>query len=225
LSSPEDEGSAPPGEEDKPADQTEAAARRTKGAPTKRRKSLRPWLRALHRDMGYVAVGLTLIYALSGLAVNHIKDWDPNFHSYSRTVELGAPLVGEDEAVADEVRKRLGIEQKPSDVYRGSDERLDLVFDKEKRTVHVDTTNGRIVDEGQKPRLLLRAANWLHLNRGKKAWTYIADGYAAGLLFLAISGLFMIPGRKGLWGRGGVLLLVGVAIPVVYLQLAGDAIR
>ena len=189
-----------------------------------RKRNWRLLLRSLHRDAGYVAVGLTIIYALSGIAVNHVKDWDPSFTSYSRTVEMG-PLTGEDDAVAEAVRRRLGIEQKPSDVYRGSDERLDLVFDKEKRTVHVDTTTGRVVDEGQKPRLLLRAANWLHLNRGKKAWTYIADAYAAGLLFLAFSGLFMIPGRKGLIGRGGILVLVGIAIPVVYLQLAGGAIR
>ena len=135
------------------------------------------------------------------------------------------PLVGEDEIIADTVRNRLGIDAKPSDVYRGSDERLDLVFDKDKRTVHVDTTTGRVVDEGQKPRFVLRAANWLHLNRGKKAWTYIADAYAGGLLFLAMSGMFMIPGRKGLVGRGAVLVAVGIAIPVVYLQLAGSAIR
>ena len=168
--------------------------------------------------------GRPYLDALSGIAVNHVKDWDPSFHSYSRTVELG-PLVGEDEIIADTVRNRLGIDAKPSDVYRGSDERLDLVFDKDKRTVHVDTTTGRVVDEGQKPRFVLRAANWLHLNRGKKAWTYIADAYAGGLLFLAMSGMFMIPGRKGLVGRGAVLVAVGIAIPVVYLQLAGSAIR
>jgi hypothetical protein len=199
------------------------ATRPSKGE--RKKLNLRLWLRAFHRDAGYVAVGLTLIYALSGLAVNHVKDWDPSFHSYSRTVELGVPLVGDDDVIADQVRQKLGIETKPSDVYRGSDERLDLVFDKDKRTVHVDTSTGRVVDEGQKPRFLLRAANWLHLNRGKKAWTYIADAYAGGLLFLAISGMFMIPGRKGLLGRGGVLVLVGVAIPVVYLLVAGSAIR
>lgn len=193
-------------------------------SPKKKKPWVRPWLRAFHRDAGYLAVGLTLVYALSGIAVNHVKDWDPSFHSYTRTLELG-PLTGEDEAIADEVRKKLGIEAKPSDVYRGSDERLDLVFDKDKRTVHVDTTTGRVVDEGQKPRLVLRAANWLHLNRGKKAWTYIADAYAGGLLFLAISGMFMIPGKKGLIGRGAILVAVGIAIPVVYLQIAGSAIR
>ena len=45
-------------------------------------------LRALHRDFGYIAVGLTFIYALSGLAVNHIADWDPNFENYERDVVL-----------------------------------------------------------------------------------------------------------------------------------------
>ncbi len=34
----------------------------------------RPTLRALHRDIGYLAVGLTFVYAASGLAVNHIED-------------------------------------------------------------------------------------------------------------------------------------------------------
>lgn len=214
--------SAPPPAEDAAVASDDVAAREK---PTKKKKPwVRPWLRAFHRDAGYLAVGLTLVYALSGIAVNHVKDWDPSFHSYSRTVELG-PLTGEDEAIAEEVRKKLAIEAKPSDVYRGSDERLDLVFDKDKRTVHVDTTTGRVVDEGQKPRLILRAANWLHLNRGKKAWTYIADAYAGGLLFLAVSGMFMIQGKKGLVGRGAVLVAVGVAIPIVYLQIAGSAIR
>ena len=63
-------------------------------------------------------------------------------------------------------------------------------------------------------------ANWLHLNRGKKAWTYFADAYAAGLLFLAISGLFMIPGKKGLFGRGAVFLAIGIAVPVLYVTLS-----
>jgi hypothetical protein len=68
---------------------------------------------------------------------------------------------------------------------------------------------------------LLRVANWLHLNRGKKAWTYVADGYAAFLLILAGTGLFMLPGRKGLIGRGGLLVALGVAVPVLYVTLSG----
>ena len=87
--------------------------------------------------------------------------------------------------------------------------------------MHVDPTTGTLHEEGQAARPLLRVANWLHLNRGKKAWTYFADAYAAGLLLLAISGMFMIPGKKGLVGRGAVLVLVGVALPIGYVVLSG----
>ena len=72
----------------------------------------------------------------------------------------------------------------------------------------------------REPRFLLRVANWLHLNRGKKAWTYVADTYAAALLFLAFSGLFMLKGSKGIIGRGAVFVLIGIAIPVAYVTFA-----
>jgi uncharacterized protein len=189
---------------------------------TKRKKlSWRPWLRAIHRDVGYIAVGLTFIYALSGLAVNHITDWsdgDPSFKTYTRTIPAG-DLAGDDAAIAEALRRRLSIKQAPREIYRASPEQLEILFDK--RSLHVDTAKGTVVDEGQEPRLFLRIANWLHLNRGKKAWTYAADAYAAALLFLATSGIFMIAGKKGLIGRGAFLVLAGMLIPVLYVQLAG----
>jgi uncharacterized protein len=187
----------------------------------KRKTVWRRWLRAVHRDVGYIAVGLTFIYALSGLAVNHITDWadgDPSFRTYSTALELG-PLAGDDQAIADQLRKRLGIGESPRELYRAADDQLDILFDK--RSLHVNPKTGHVVDEGQQPRFLLRIANWLHLNRGKKAWTYVADAYAAGLLLLATSGIFMIAGKKGLLGRGAVLVGLGIAIPVVYVALAG----
>jgi uncharacterized protein len=194
----------------------------TTGLSKKKKKlAWRPWLRAIHRDVGYVAVGLTFVYALSGIAVNHITDWsdgDPSFKTYSRTVDVGR-LEGDDTAIADQLRRRLGITATPREIYRASNDQLDILFDK--RSLHLDVPSGKVVDEGQEPRLLLRVANWLHLNRGKKAWTYAADAYAAALLLLATSGIFMIAGKKGLFGRGAVLVLVGVLIPVVYVHFAG----
>jgi hypothetical protein len=187
-----------------------------------RRFQWRGLLRTVHRDAGNLAIGLTLIYALSGIAVNHIgkeNEWDPNFTSYQRTHELGGPLVGEDQAVADRVLERLSIHDKPNDIYRAAPAELEISF--KQRTLHVNTETGKVLDEGQSPRFFLRMANWLHLNRGKKAWTYVADGYAAALLFLAFSGMFMLPGRKGLIGRGGIFVVLGIAIPVVYVVWSG----
>ncbi len=190
-------------------------------APAARARGLpwRPWLRALHRDVGYVAVGLTFVYALSGLAVNHIAQWDPNFQNYETSHEMGGAVHGDDAQASAAVLAKLGVRETPREVYREGEGDLEILFDH--RTLHVDLATGHIVDEGQKPRLLLRIANWLHLNRGKKAWTYFADAYAVGLLFLASSGLFMLPGRKGILGRGAVFVLLGIAIPVLYVGLSG----
>ena len=62
----------------------------------------RPALRALHRDFGYLVVGLTIIYAVSGLAVNHIADWDPNFVERETALVLPMPLPATDEAIAED---------------------------------------------------------------------------------------------------------------------------
>lgn len=184
-----------------------------------RRFQWRPWLRALHRDAGYFIIGLTVIYALSGLAVNHIADWDPSFVQVERTHQVATPLPEDDEEAAAKVTSSLGVSEKPDDVYRPEDTQLDIVF--EKRTFHVNTETGKVVEEGQDPRFFFRLANWLHLNRGKKAWTIIADSYAVLLLFLALSGLFMIPGRKGLIGRGAIIAILGAAVPIAYVTWSG----
>lgn len=181
-----------------------------------KRISWRALLRAVHRDAGYTAVGLTFVYALSGLAVNHLADWDPNFASTTTARELGAPLPEDDDAAKKMVLDRLGIHDAPKEVYREGDD-LEVLF--EHRSLHVATATGHVIDEERRPRFLIRAANWLHLNRGKKAWTYFADSYAAGLLLLATSGLFMLTGKKGIFGRGIFFVAAGVAIPVAYLAL------
>jgi hypothetical protein len=173
---------------------------------------VRQWIRAIHRDLGYLAVGLTVVYAISGLAVNHIADWDPNFVHTQRVVELGGPV---DQG---RVLSALHVTQTPREVYQAGPDQLEIAFDK--RNLHVNTRTGRVVDEGDSPRLFLRAANFLHLNRGKKAWRWFADSYAAGLLLLALSGIFMLPGRRGIRGRGAIFVSIGVAIPLLYLALA-----
>jgi uncharacterized protein len=188
-------------------------------SPGRRPLRWRPAVRSLHRDIGYFAVGLTVVYAVSGLAVNHIADWDPNFHNYEARHQVAVPLPEDDRAAADTVLAALAITAPPAEVYRSDPRELSILLDGS--TLHVDLDSGVVVEDGQRPRLLLRIANWLHLNRGKQAWTYIADGYAVFLLFLAASGMFMLPGRKGLLGRGGLLVLLGIAVPVVYVTLSG----
>jgi len=149
--------------------------------------------------------------------VNHIADWDANFVNVTRSFTVLVSANQTDDEIAAIVAKAGDITDKPKEVYREGDD-LEILYDH--RTLHVDVPSGKVTDEQQKPRFFLRAANWLHLNRGKKAWKYFADAYAAGLLLLATSGLFMIPGKKGLIGRGAVFVAIGVAIPIVYITLS-----
>lgn len=185
----------------------------------RKRRAWRPWLRAMHRDVGYLIVGLTVVYAASGLAVNHIDDWNANYVEHERTHQLGGPLPGDDEEIAARVIARLGIEDRPTEIFRIDEEELEILF--EERTLTVRIASGEVHDVGREGRFFLRAANWLHLNRGKAAWTYVADAYAGLLLFLALGGMFMLPGRKGLWGRGAVLVALGAAVPIVYVVVSG----
>jgi hypothetical protein len=181
------------------------------------KKRWRGWLRAVHRDFGYVAVGFTVIYALSGLAINHLKDWDPSFRASERTLTI-APVP--DEVSDDEAAHRVAIAAglgKPDEVYRAGDEvRLDYGDG-----THVTAVGEQVTVQQRSPRFFLRIANWLHYNRGKRAWTYVADVYAVMLLYLALSGIFMIKGRLGLRWRGAVLISLGVAVPIAYVGWSG----
>jgi hypothetical protein len=185
----------------------------------RRRLAWRPLVRSLHRDAGYLAVGLTLVYAISGLAVNHLADWDPNFQNFRAVHELRKPLPGDTDAAVRVVLDQVGVRGAPTQVHRWAPDQLEIVVGE--RRINANPETGRIVEEGRKPRVFVRVANWLHLNRGKKSWTLFADLYAAGLLLLAISGIFMLPGKNGIRGRGAVLVAIGVAIPLLYVILSG----
>jgi hypothetical protein len=183
------------------------------------KKRWRGWLRAIHRDFGYLAVGFTLIYALSGIAINHIADWDPNFHSQERSLTIAPiPADATDDAAVGLViaATRTG---KPDDVFRAGDE-IRLGYSDGTAVTAIGDT-GQITVQARQPRFFLRVANWLHYNRGKKAWTYVADIYAVMLLYLAISGIFMIKGRLGLKWRGTILVGIGIAAPLTYVVLSG----
>jgi hypothetical protein len=183
------------------------------------RKRWRGWLRAIHRDIGYLAVGFTLIYALSGIAINHIKDWDPNFHATERTLTIAPiPADASDAAAVKLVTDATGTGA-PDDVFRAGDE-IRLGYSDGTQVTAIGDT-GQVTVQARSSRFFLRIANWLHYNRGKKAWTYVADIYAVMLLYLAISGIFMIKGKLGLRWRGTLLIGLGIAVPIAYVVLSG----
>ncbi len=181
---------------------------------------LRRLVVALHRDVGYAAAGLTLVYAVSGVAVNHVHHWNPTYDVRRTTVVAGTLPDGPPAAVAEAVLARLEIAEEPQSVVPSGPGRVKVFL--EQRTLTVAVPEGVVEDERVTRRPVLYQLNFLHLNHGKGAWTLIADLYAGALALLALTGVFIVPGRKGLGGRGRWLMLAGIAVPLLYLLLAAQ---
>ena len=191
------------------------------GSPVATRKfKWRKWNNIIHRDVGYVCVALTVIYAVSGIAVNHVRDWNPNFKVTSLESNIG-PIVTADPSSAGALRDilaRVGETGIVSSTFRSDPDSLQVFMD-DGTVIYVELSSGGVVVESAQSRTLLREANFLHLNHARKLWTYAADIYAAALLLLAITGLFVIKGKKGITGRGAWFTGAGVLIPVIFLLL------
>ena len=80
----------------------------------------------------------------------------------------------------------------------------------------MNLVTGEVVRHGFKKRPLIFDLNFMHLNSGKAPWTGIADVYAGMLVVMALTGIFLVRGRMGLSGRGGVMMAVGFLLPIVY---------
>ena len=184
-------------------------------APFKWRK----WNNILHRDIGYTLFTLTFIYAMSGVAVNHTHEWNPNYVVTHETIPVG-PI---DRAAFDDraaVEAMLGSAGLPTDyrtTFNKSPEVVRVFL--EEGTVDVNVKAGTAEVELVQRRPVLHALNFLHLNHPKRLWTWVADAYAILLAFVALTGLFVRKGAKGLGGRGKWFVGAGLAVPVFFLIL------
>jgi len=202
----------------------------------------RPQLFAWHRDAGFLCLGLVLVYAVSGVAVNHKKHWNSNYSTTVLTRDIGLPeaLVrnasehaggwdseargelarAEQPRLVEQIRAALGRSAEPRTVLWRTPEQLSLFFGEgDKDVVDYDPSTGKAQLTTRKPRFLLRWVNALHFNEYRRVWTWVGDFFAVTLAFLALSGAILVKGRRGLWGRGGALALAGLLIPVLLVLL------
>jgi hypothetical protein len=170
--------------------------------------------RSLHRDLGYLSIGLTIVFALSGLAINHRDDWNPNY-SITRELKQLDKVITEDREIILAAKKLFSIKTKVKGQFWINENQFKVFFPNE-TTVVFNKVKKTLQFENIKPRLFLRAFNGLHLNELKGYWIFISDAYSLCLLYLAISALFMVKGKYGIVGRGGVLTAIGLIIPLYF---------
>jgi hypothetical protein len=180
---------------------------------------IRKFVRVTHRDIGYICVGLTIIYAVSGIAVNHVNDWNPNYiiEKQSYQLEAGSDTSLTEEGLTKYILEQLALTDSLRSSFRPAPNKLQLFFKNKNVTVDMSTWKAEV--EVVNSRAVFRETNFLHLNVPKKIWTYVADVYAGALIFLAITGTFMIQGKNGIKGRGKWLVGLGIIIPLVFLLI------
>lgn len=179
----------------------------------------RKWNIILHRDIGYLCVGLTIIYAVSGVAVNHIADWNPNYVVERDSCYIEPKIVSGNITLNDvtSILQELAETGVYKNHFRPDSQNLQIFMEGSSITVNLKT--GKVMKESIRNRTIFRELNFLHLNHPKKLWTYFADIYAIALAFLAISGMLVIKGKKGIKGRGKWLIALGILLPVIFLKL------
>ena len=177
----------------------------------------RPLLRAVHRDVGYFLAVLVSIYAISGVAVNHMADFNPSYAISSADIAIGPLQPGPLDKLEAQVVQRLAIDPATVRGRHLPDADQLRIFLNEGGEVSVSLRTGLGRHKRVEERPLLFDFNVLHLNHMKGAWTWFADGVALLLLLLALTGLVMLSGRKGLIGRGKWFALAGLVVPLVFL--------
>ena len=174
----------------------------------------RKWNKAVHRDFGYFFFGMVIIYALSGIAINHLDDWNPNYVVISEDIQIDPPGKKINKV---EIKKLL----EPFDEANGyknhyyPNDEIVKVFIKN-GTVFINLNSGVGLIEKTKRRALFREVNYLHYNP-IKYWTWFSDIFAGALILIAISGVLIPRGANGITKRGAWLTIFGILIPIIYL--------
>lgn len=193
-------------------------SRPIKGAALKNKPkgSFRKTIRSLHRDIGYFCIGMTIIFAVSGIAVNHIDDWNPNYEvtQVSKSIQIPEEQK-ESEQLNELLLTQLAFDTKIRTEFWESPNKLKLFVENE-TTIEINFKKQIAVIESVKQRPILSAFNRLHLNEAHKAWVIFSDLFAGLLLFLAISSFFMLKGKNSVFSVKGLWVVAGFVVPFVF---------
>jgi uncharacterized protein len=172
--------------------------------------------RITHRDIGYLIAGLTIIYAISGIALNHKNNWNPNYIFTNTTFKTDIPVnraTFSDETARSILRNiNAGSGYKTFHFPTGNKVTMFV----EGGFVQVNAATGEGIVEMVSKRPLFYQINFLHYNPGRW-WKYFSDIFCVALITVTITGLFIIKGKNGITRRGAILTVIGIILPLLFL--------
>ncbi|HTH55697.1 MAG TPA: PepSY-associated TM helix domain-containing protein [Cyclobacteriaceae bacterium] len=174
--------------------------------------------RNTHRDIAYFYVGLILSFAISGIALNHRRSWNPTRYTYDKK-EITMPVPIPKESVNNEFAAKFSKDQGFEDEMRriGVDDNI-LFISYASHDVEIDINTGKGKIESYKPIPMLNQMVKLHKDTSKW-WIYFSDSFGIALATLGLTGMFIEKGTFSFRKRGWKLALIGLLFPLIFLYL------
>lgn len=177
------------------------------------KKKIKRLNRELHRDLGYFFSSLIIVYCMSGIALNHVDDWNPDFIIKRDTIDISNSYsnVEIDKKTINAFGKLVG--EKQFKIYDfPTPSQVKIYYDNASFHINFKTQKG--VYERIYKRPLFYQTNVLHRN-SLKGWKWMSDIFAFMLIAINITGLFILKGKHGINGRGKWLIIAGFIPPLI----------
>jgi len=180
-------------------------------------KNLRKLNASLHRDLGYFFSALIFIYCISGIALNHINDWNPDFILPHDTIRVGAKLSKTSLSEQDIKRYNALVKEEKHKLYDfPTKDQVKIYYDN--ASLHINFSRGTGIYEKVAKRPIFYQFNVLHRN-SPKAWKWVADIFGVMLIAITLTGVLIMRGKYGIRGRGKWFILAGLLIPIVAIVI------
>ncbi|MDU1904364.1 MAG: PepSY-associated TM helix domain-containing protein [Dysgonomonas sp.] len=178
----------------------------------------RRYCRKIHSHLSYLFVGVILVYAISGLTMNHLKDFNPQYMISVSDYKAKGKYPRKQNFTKSDVLKLLEEvdEQDNYTKHYYPNKSTMKVFLKNGSSFSMNIETGEVKYEALKKRPFFSQLSFLHYNPSGW-WTVFSDIFAVCLIIICVSGLFINKGRNGLKGVGGIELIAGIMIPILFL--------
>ncbi len=176
---------------------------------------IRRLLRILHRDLGYYIVAMTIVYALSGIYLNHRHDFNPDYQIFVTDFQVDQPvntnISGEE---VKEIIQSVNSELVFKKHYINNEGLIKIFIESGEAVINPNTGKGTV--QYLKRRPLIFEMNMLHRASIGTLWKWVSDIMAVILIFVAVSGLFLLKGKRGFNRWGWWLTIAGIVVPLFF---------
>lgn len=199
----------------------------------KKKKKLSTTFRNWHRDLGYLVIGITIVYSISGIILS-VRD----LHLFEKEYILNTTIeknIKEEELQNKLISAFSKSEQKKSlpahinkksvlnsfKLLENNNEftKYQISRKKDMKFITYYKTSGEVIYSISGYPTFINTFIKAHKSSTKDKWSYLALVYSLILFFLAISAIFMVKGKYGFKQRGIYLTLLGIALIVIFLYL------